>query len=181
MAHKVFDDLTVTEKVSDELIKKYETLLPEELISLWKEKGFGTFYGGYLKVINPEDYRELLEKSYFLANESIPIMATAFGDIITWEKDRYVGIVEYRYGENDVMESGFKYFLMDLEFGELDGEYLKIKKYNAAVKKYGEPAYDECFGYVPLLALGGKESVNNLKKVKIREHIALITEMAGGI
>ena len=53
--------------------------------------------------------------------------------------------------------------------------------YEKAVDKYGTLNYDECFGYVPILALGGKESVNNLKKVKIREHIALITELAGGI
>ncbi|WP_296585518.1 T6SS immunity protein Tdi1 domain-containing protein [Ruminococcus sp.] len=71
--------------------------------------------------------------------------------------------------------------MMDLEFGELDEEYLSIEKYNAAVKKYGKLEYDECFGYVPLLGLGGKESVNNLKKVKIKEHIALITEMVGEI
>lgn len=52
---------------------------------------------------------------------------------------------------------------------------------NEAVEKYGHLEYDECFGYVPLLALGGKESVDNLKKVKIHEHIVLITEIAGKI
>ena len=36
-------------------------------------------------------------------------------------------------------------------------------------------------GYVPLLALGGKESVKSLKKVKMREHIALIAELTDGI
>lgn len=41
--------------------------------------------------------------------------------------------------------------------------------------------YDECFGYVPLLALGGSEKVENLKKVKIKEHIKLITQMVGKI
>ncbi|MBQ6523394.1 MAG: DUF1851 domain-containing protein [Atopobiaceae bacterium] len=36
-------------------------------------------------------------------------------------------------------------------------------------------------GYVPLLGLGGRETVNNLRKVKIREHIALIAQMVGGV
>lgn len=58
---------------------------------------------------------------------------------------------------------------------------LSIKQYKAATKKLGKLEYDECFGYVPLLALGGKESVSNLKKVKIFEHIALITEMTGEV
>lgn len=50
-----------------------------------------------------------------------------------------------------------------------------------AVDKWGKVEADECFGYVPLLGLGGKESVDNLKKVKIREHIELITQMVGKI
>jgi hypothetical protein len=47
------------------------------------------------------------------------------------------------------------------------------------VKKYGEPEYDECFGYEPLLSLGGKESVENLKKVKYEVHISLMGEIQG--
>ena len=69
-----------------------------ELIDFWKEYGFGTFYNGFLKVINPNDYKELLEKSYYMGNDSIPIFATGFGDLITWEENEFVGIVKYRYG-----------------------------------------------------------------------------------
>ena len=167
--------------VSEELIKEYEDKLPSEMIAFWKEFGFGTFYKGYLKSINPNEYKNLLEKSYFLGDVSIPIFATAFGDLITWEEDQYVGIVKYRYGVNDVICSGFDFFFDDLSEGELDDEYLSIKQYKAAIKKLGTLEYDECFGYVPLLALGGEESVNNLKKVKIREHIALITEISGEV
>lgn len=133
------------------------------------------------KNLNPNEYKSLLEQSYFLGNVSIPIFATAYGDLITWEEGQYVGIVKYRYGVNDVIYSGFDFFFDDLSDGELDDKYLSIKQYKAAIKQLGTLEYDECFGYVPLLALGGKESVNNLKKVKIREHIALITEISGEV
>ena len=53
--------------------------------------------------------------------------------------------------------------------------------YPEAVAAYGEPAYDECFGYVPLLVLGGPQRVENLQEVKLIEHIALITDFAGVI
>lgn len=46
---------------------------------------------------------------------------------------------------------------------------------------YGKLNYDECFGYVPLLGLGGPEKVENLQKVKIREHIELISQLVGRI
>lgn len=167
--------------VNEDLIKEYEGKLPVEVIDIWREYGLGTFYNGYLKVINPNDYQELLEWSYFRGDVSIPIFATAFGDLITWEKNQFIGIVQYRYGESHIIADGFEFFMDDVKDGELDEEYLSIRQYNAAVKKHGDLQYDECFGYVPILALGGKESVNNLKKVKIREHIAIITELAGEV
>lgn len=177
----MIEDFKTIKEVDKETIEKYRGKLPDEYLNIWQEHGYCTFYGGYLKIIDPEEYQELLEKSYFLGNVSIPIMVTAFGDIITWEKDEFVGIVMYRYGENDIIQAGFKYLMMDIEYGQLNEEYLSIKQYNAAVKKYGELEYDECFGYVPLLALGGKESVDNLKKVKMKEHIELIYSMVGEI
>ncbi len=167
--------------ISEELIKEYEDKLPVELIDFWKEYGFGTFYNGFLKVINPNDYKELLEKSYYMGNDSIPIFATGFGDLITWEENELVGIVKYRYGDSDLMDAGFERFFQHLYDGEFDREHFGIKKYIAAIKKLGSLEYDECFGYVPLLGLGGKEAVNNLKKVKMREHIVLIFEMCGEV
>lgn len=99
----------------------------------------------------------------------------------TWEDNKYIGILKYRYQDSDIISTGFEDFFEEVEECVLDDDYFTIKKYNAAVKKYGELEYDECFGYVPLLALGGKESVKNLKKVKMREHIALIAELTDGI
>ena len=181
MLNRILEDFKAISTVSNELINKYKTKLPEEVVMIWQEYGFGTFYNGYLKVINPDDFIVSLEKSYFQGYVSIPIFATAFGDLITWEKNQFVGIVKYRYGDNDIISDGFEFFIDDVTDGELDEEYLSISQYNEAIKKYGSLEYDECFGYVLLLALGGKESVDNLKKVKILEHIALVTEMVGEI
>ena len=177
----LFKDFVQIKKAEKMLIEKYDKLLPDEIIYLWRTYGFGTFYNGYLKVINPDEYKSLIEKSYFMGNVSIPIFATAFGDVLTWEENKYVGILKYRYNDNDIISDGFEYFYDIIYDEECAKDYFTIENYNEATKKYGSLEYDECFGYVPLLALGGKESVDNLKKVKIREHIALITEMVGEI
>ncbi|PTN42546.1 hypothetical protein DAY12_27810, partial [Bacillus thuringiensis] len=50
-----------------------------------------------------------------------------------------------------------------------------------ALNKYGKLEIDECFGYTPLLALGGPEKVENLQKVKLIEHVYLITQFMGPI
>ena len=85
-----------------EVIEKYKDQVPTELVQIWKEDGLGTFLDGYLKVINPDDYLELVQETYFRGNISIPIFATAFGDIITLEKNKFLGIIKYKDGTFDI-------------------------------------------------------------------------------
>lgn len=86
-----------------EVIEKYEKQVPAELVQIWQEDGLGTFLDGYLKVINPDDYLELLQDSYFRGGVAFPMFVTAFGDIITWEENAYVGIVQYNIQDLDIM------------------------------------------------------------------------------
>ena len=37
-------------------IEQYKGRLPEELFDFWREFGLGTFYNGYLKAIDPNEY-----------------------------------------------------------------------------------------------------------------------------
>jgi len=181
MYDKVFKDFKLESKVSSELIAKYEGLLPEEMLVVWREYGFGTILDGYLKIINPDEYRDVLDMAYFRADVSVPIFVTAFGDIITWEKNEFIRQVKFNKGDFEAITGGFKFFWEDMENGDIDEIYGSLDKYKAAVKRLGELAFDECFGYTPLLGLGGKEKVENLEKVKTKVHIELITQMMGRI
>lgn len=93
------------------------------------------------------------------------------GDIIVWEKTRYVHVVS----------SGFDFFFEDLKDEAFMNDELMWEPYPEASNKYGIPDYDECFGYTPLLGLGGSEKVENQEKVKLREHILIITELMGPV
>ena len=59
------------EKISDELIKQYETVLPDKLIAIWKEYGYGELLDGYLRIINPNDYQQLICDTYFRGEDDI--------------------------------------------------------------------------------------------------------------
>lgn len=164
-----------------EIIKKYEDSLPEEIIHIWKKYGLGSILNGYLKLINPEEFKEIIDTSYFRKEVSIPVFATGMGDIITWEENKYLRLIEFRKGKFKGISAGFEFFLTDIKSEEFCHKYLDSRPYKEAVEKYGVLKYDECFGYMPLLGLGGTENIKNLKKVKIKEHILIITELLGPI
>lgn len=167
--------------IKQELIQKYKTIVPDELVKIWEDYGFGRLMDGYLKVINPEDYQELLNETYFRGNISVPILTTAFGDIVTLEEGQYIGMVKYKNGNFVMLAKNFKRFVQNLEDDYFLEKYFQITQYTEAVNKLGKLKQDECFGYVPLLGLGGSEKVDNLNKVKIREHIELISQMIGKV
>ena len=171
-------------KVADmpqEVIEKYQNQVPAELLQIWQEDGLGTFLDGYLKVINPDDYLELLQNSYFRGEISIPIFATAFGNIITWEKNEFLGIIKYKDGTFDIFLENLSLFIKFLPDKSFTDDYFDIPLYKKAVAKHGQLAYDECFGFVPLLALGGFKDVDHMDKVKVLEHIYLMYQLTGGV
>lgn len=175
------DDFIVHKKVNEKEILKYQEKLPEELIDVWKTYGFGTFANAFIKVIHPDEYFTVLENSYLRYEQAIPIFATAMGDLIVWEKGQYVNLINYRKGIVHVVSSGFEFFLEDLKDESFMTDELMWDPYLEAVHKYSRPGYEECFGYTPLLGMGGAEKVENLKKVKVAEHIRFITSVMGPI
>lgn len=193
MAIKPFEDFQLHSKVDNTIIEKYTNELPIALIKIWKEYGFGTFAKGFMKTINPNEYKELLKKTYAKEGKLIPVFTTAMGDIIVWkeeisneEKDYSFEMVYYRY-----CKQGFLFPVIDLDddfFIEVLADSNMYKNifywnpYMEAVKVYGvTPKHDECYGYVPLLGAGGIETSKNLQIVKIKEYIKQICEFSGPV
>ena len=168
-------------EMEKDLIKKYEAILPDELLEIWENYGFANLLDGYLRVINPEDYKALLDETYFRSKVSVSIITTAFGDVITIEEGEYIGIVKYKDGTFSMLAKSFKRFMQFITDDYFVGKYLQIPQYEEAVKRLGKLKQDECFGYVPVLGLGGSEQVENLNKVSTRVHIEIITQLVGRI
>ena len=181
MYDKVFENFKLNCKVSNEIITKYEKVLPNEMLDVWQEYGFGTILDGYLKIINPEEYEEVLDMSYFRASVATPIFVTAFGDIFVLEDGKYIRTIKFKNGTFDIIAGSFKFFWEDMENNDIDEINNEFGKYKDAVAKLGELEFDECFGYTPLLGLGGSEKTENLEKVNTKVHIELITQMVGRI
>lgn len=176
----LLNDFKLYSKVPSDLIEKYKGIVPKEIIDLWQNYGFGTFMQGYFKSINPEEFQYILQKCSLRFTDSPVLFTTGMGDLVIWA-DGYVRLLNFRYGVLKTVMPNFLYFFKSLDSDRFRDEYLKWQPYPEAINKYDELDYDECFGYTPLLGSGGPEKVENLKKVKIKEHILLITQLMGPI
>ena len=175
----------IIDNPTPDFVDQYRALVPPELIEVWEQYGFGTFCDGYLKIVNPADYAELLANTYQHTSTPAPtsasslvLFATAMGDLLVWERG-YLVLVDYRHGHTNSVAKNFKLLFRNITDSFYLSNTLRWEPYLAARERLGEPAFDECFGYVPLLALGGPETVEHLEKVKLREHIALIGQFTG--
>lgn len=181
MTKMVLDNFVQNEKTPEDVIKNYTGRVPDNILEVWKQYGFGSILDGYLKIVNPDEFQPLLKDVYIRSEDAIVLFTTSMGDIIVWEKNRYLDLLNFRKNIVHVISAGFEFFLEDLDDESFLDEELDWSPYPKASKKHGQPAFDECFGYVPILGLGGAEKVENLDKVKLKEHIYLITQFMGPI
>lgn len=178
---ETLSDFKKTGELSADFIGVFEGILPEEIIYIWKEYGLGSFWGGYFRVIDPRAYVGLVEETFFASDECVPVMATAFGDVLVWDNEAWsLELVMYRYGIYRMVDAAF-FGLLRRRDSEFINGVLEPVNYKEAVDLLGVPDFDECFGYVPLLALGGGETPDHIKRCKTREHIYLISQLAGNI
>lgn len=144
-----------------------------------KKYGLGSFLGGYLRVIDPRAFAQLAEEIVDWGKQCVPLMVTALGDMLVWDVEAHcLEMIFCRYGIYKMPEGDFFRLLCDKSFVENELEPINYKE---AVELHGVPDFDECFGYVPLLALGGGETPDHLERCKVREHIYLISQLAGRI
>lgn len=175
---KVFSDFKLYKKVDKNIIDKYKDIVGKDVVEIWEKYGFGSTFNGYFKIINPDDYQELLEQTYIMPFDDIPVFITGMGDIITCDSMGSFTILDYRHQRIKVLWTE-KEIEWDCFYESFYEKYWKWNPYFEAVEKYGEPEYNECFGYEPLLSLGGKESIENLKKVNFEVHITIMGEIQG--
>ena len=73
----------ITQNVNEEFILKYSDYSCEQLNSLWKEVGLGSYYNGLFKVIEPNDLKDIINQCYIMDDDEslLPFMCTAFGDV----------------------------------------------------------------------------------------------------
>ena len=177
----LINDFTMERKIDADIIEKYRSRVSDEIIEMWNEYGEGSFCNGYFRIVNPDDYAELICETYFRGQCAVPLFVTAFGDVITWEENAYLGMINYKSEDFNIIVKSFSLFFRFLDEKYFTDKFFDFILFEEARKKLGELSIDESYGFVPILPLGGKKDVNHLDIVKTRECTELITQLAGNI
>lgn len=110
-----FSDYIINSTPTADLLEEHSRLLPLEMFALWQNYGFRAFRDGCLKIVNPDDFSDLLAEIYRLlvrvpvATSPIVLLATAMGDLLLWE-DGFLTRVDYRPGETEIIRQSLNLF-----------------------------------------------------------------------
>ena len=177
---------SMKQAVDDAFIAKYADLSYPELNTLWQEVGLGSYCNGLFKLINPSDYQDVLNSCYVMDYDKsfLPFMCTAFGDVFAYVENQklnnYIVYLNVRYGTYLILPGNLVLLLNKIIFNKsiLKG-WFDLENYPVIPEKLGTPDYDECFGYSPLLAMGGSENIENIRIVKTLPYIDISTQTIG--
>ncbi len=150
--------------------------IPGELIELYDAYGLSSFASGFLWFVHPFEYREDVSIWLEGQNAALPFMRTAFGSFFYLDGDDlgYRSVVTNlltHYNDLDWL------FQKTLCKQKTLNDVLFFDIYGDLVKRDGSIERDECYGFFPPVALGGEISVESAKRVKLREHLAFLSQL----
>ncbi|WP_435234156.1 GAD-like domain-containing protein [Psychromonas sp. PT13] len=188
-----FEEPQNSRKPDIRYINTYVNKLPKVLLKLWEEFGFCSFLDGLFSVVDPEEYKVILEKWFTLASIDIKnnkfhvIAKSGYGDLFVWDEVKGRSyeinamngwIIKSNLDPQIELEKQIGLFFatkspysLDIEDDDTNDEM-----FESAVNKLGPLESDEIFGFIPTLVAGGDTNVNNLQKVNIQIYLDLILQ-----
>ncbi|GEA88031.1 T6SS immunity protein Tdi1 domain-containing protein [Cellulomonas cellasea] len=173
-----FTNFTRTAAVAEETVARFEASVPPEIAQVWREDGAGLVGDGFVRVVDPDRATTMLEGVVGMPAGAVPVLTTALADVVLYIRPLF-HVLRFRFGIIDVIGFDAAQLLADVQDETFLDEVLARQPYPAGVERLGVPGPDECFGFVPLLALGGVPDPARLDRGGLWEHIAIIMALTG--
>jgi hypothetical protein len=147
----------------------------EAIFDLWQEDGWCGYGDGFLWTIDPS----MLAHIFAEGSEGVAFLRTAMGGVF-YSKGQEVRYLDILAGDTSEvfnrMSSLFDTLLLDEDYVN---DALRYDLFAEALPKLGRLDRTECYGFLPPLPMGGSESLDTLKRVKLREHLAIVIQALG--
>lgn len=166
--------------IPEETIARFAEQVPGDVVDLWRRQGAGIVGDdGFFRVVDPQRAATMLDGVIALPSESTVLFTTALGDLVVHAGGLYL-VVKSRFGVIDLIEGrSFAEVVALIEDPQQRDVAWEWQPYPAARDRDGVPDFEQCFAFVPLLALGGPNTVDHLQLGGLYEHLAVIAQLAG--
>ncbi len=176
----VFESFQQVSPIAADTIARFADRAPAGAVEAWGSYGAGFVSGdGYFRFMDPGHAAKMLDGVIGLPDGAVVLFVTALGDLVAHANGVYL-VVKSRWGVIDVIQ-GASFDQVVASLGDpADRERVwEWEPYPEAVAREGVPSFEQCFGFVPLLALGGPSTADHLQVVGVWEHLAVIAQLAG--
>lgn len=163
--------------VGEETLARWAPRVPEPVAQVWREQGCGLVGDGFVRVVDP-DRAMMMLGGIGLPEGAVPVFTTALADLLLWVEPVFA-VARFRFGVIDIVGVDAAQLIADLQHDAFLDQTLARAPYAEGVARLGVPGIDECFGFVPLLALGGRGDAASLDRCGLWEHLALVSQLAG--
>jgi hypothetical protein len=178
-----------TTVASDGVLETYEQTLPDALLEVWREVGFGLYGDGLIQLVDPGHYQQNLW-GWLLREEEdlsrLPIALSAFGHIFYYRRLSDEGDEDVCYIDPHTSQSGVLIWSLEAFFNETlcdqesIAELLEPMAFSAARTKAGPLTAGEIYAYAPALRLGGSKSVEGVVRCDAQVQLDLLLQLALG-
>jgi hypothetical protein len=152
--------------------------VPDPIESLVREQQIGALNDGLLWWVDPREFDEAVDE--FASGQRLSVFArTAFGDMIAWGEAGvvYVSVTTAQVDQmTDDVDIFFNYTLVSKDFIQ---KVLKKSVFDAVRRRLGPVGLQQCYAFVPALALGGDGSLESVQLADLHEHLHLLVQLAG--
>lgn len=171
--------------------------LPDQLLTYWKDEGWCGYANGRLWTVNPEDYEDLvdewLEGSPLEQIDAFHVFArSAFGHLyLCGERTGHSATVCCTINAIMALPADLKpqsaadrdlsvrvFFssssLDDFDYKDESG----LPLFERALALRGPLVPDEMYGFEPAIVAGGQWRLDQLRKVKLDQHLTLLRQLA---
>ena len=180
-----------------QFISQHQHTFPEYLFYIWEKFGFASFENGGFWLVNPLDYEDILELC--LKDTNFPeyddfyvIGRTAFGSLYAIGKNTtskltvdIIGLKIYPNIRENVDKKEIDFLRSLLSTITMKGSKKAIDTYDQnenllfdrCLTNLGELKDNEIYAYEPPAVLGGKQLIENMKKVDIFQYIPFVAQL----
>jgi hypothetical protein len=163
----------------DDWISRYRGRLPDPLLDLWREAGWCSYGNGMLWVVDPAQLSDVIEDwDDSGAEPPLAFLRTSFGHVYFWRDGSVWSLDVHRGSLSRVTENIALMFTL-LGDPEIRTKMLRQPLHEEMVARLGRPERDECFAFVPALALGGSGAPETVQRVRMREQLGILAQLTG--